>query len=151
MARFLGIDYGTKRIGLAVGDDSAGIASPLETIEVRGGTADHARQVTSVAQAYEVDAFVIGLPVNMDGTEGKQAKLTRRFGVALNATDPRPIHYFEEQLSSVAARELLRSTGLPRKKQKALEDTIAAQVILQEFLDAAAQQRRTQLEPPAGG
>lgn len=150
MARFLGIDYGTKRIGLAVGDDSAGVASPLETVEVRGSTADHARQVATVAQAYEVDAFVIGLPVNMDGTEGKQAKVTRRFGDELNAADGRPVHYFEEQLSSVAARELLRSTGLPRKKQKALEDAIAAQVILQEFLDARARERLSQAEPHAG-
>ncbi len=138
MARFLGIDYGTKRIGLAIGDDDAGVASPLETIEVRGSTADHACQVVGVAQAFEVDAFVIGLPVNMDGTEGKQAKITRRFGDKLFTVGGRPVHYFEEQLSSVTARELLRSTGLPRKKQKALEDTIAAQVILQEFLDARA-------------
>lgn len=150
MSRFLGIDYGTKRIGLAVGDDSAGVASPLETIEVRGGAADHARRVVDFAQAYEVDAFVIGLPVNVDGTEGKQAKITRRFGDQLEAADPRPIHYFGEHLSSVTARELLRSTGLPRKKQKAFEDTIAAQVILQEFLDAREQERLNQAKPPPG-
>ena len=77
MLRFLGIDFGTKRIGLAVGDDSAKLASPLTTIEARGSLVDHVGAVVAVAQDYGVDAFVVGLPKNMDDTEGEQAKITR--------------------------------------------------------------------------
>lgn len=135
MPRFMGIDYGTKRIGLAVGDTDAGVASPVETIEAHGGVADQVRAVGSAAQEYQVDAFVIGLPLNMDGTEGYQAKATREFGEALARSIGRPVHYWDERLSSRSARELLQPAGLTHKKRRAVEDSIAAQVILQGFLD----------------
>ena len=80
MQRYLGIDYGTKRIGLAVGDDGTGIASPIETIEAFSDVADLVRRIATVAEEYQADAFVVGLTMNMDGTEGEQAKITRRFG-----------------------------------------------------------------------
>ncbi|UCC29505.1 MAG: Holliday junction resolvase RuvX [Phycisphaerales bacterium] len=136
MPRFMGIDYGTKRIGLAVGDTDAGVASPAETIDARAGVTDQVRAVGSAAREYQVDAFVIGLPLNMDGTEGDQAKVTREFGEALARTTGRPVHYWDERLSSRSARELLQPAGLTHKKRRAVEDSIAAQVILQGFLDA---------------
>ncbi len=135
MLRFLGIDYGTKRIGLAVGDDDAGIASPLETVEARGTVADHVRQILSVAESYAVDAFVLGLPLNTDGTEAEQAKITRKFGEELRRIGGKAIYYRDEHLSSFSAQELLRPAGLSRKKRKAVQDAVAAQVILQAFLD----------------
>ncbi len=74
MTRYLGIDYGTKRIGLAVSDTGTDIASPLTAIDARGSVAAQARAVAEIATDYVADAFVVGLPLNMDDTEGRQAK-----------------------------------------------------------------------------
>jgi putative Holliday junction resolvase len=136
MIRLLGIDYGTKRIGLAIGDTETGIASPLRTVEAAGTTVDHVRAVLTAASDYEVDAFVVGLPLNMDGTEGTQAKITRVFGDALAQTTSRPVYYCDERLSSFTARELLEPAELSRKRVKRAENAVAAQVMLQDYLDA---------------
>lgn len=143
MPRFMGIDYGTRRIGLAVGDTDTGVASPVETIEACGVVTDQVRAVGTTAREYQVDALVIGLPLNMDGTEGDQAKVTRKFGEALARTTGKPVHYWDERLSSRHAQELLRPAGLTHKKRRAVEDSIAAQVILQGFLDARGQDEGT--------
>lgn len=135
MPRFLGIDYGTKHIGLAVGDADTGIASPIETIEPQGAITDQVKGVLVAALEYGVDAFVIGLPLNMDDTEGEQSRITRRFGDELARTSGKPVHYLDERLSSHEARELLQPSGLTRRKKKGVENSIAAQVILQGFLD----------------
>ncbi len=108
MPCFLGIDYGTKRIGLAVSDSDASIASPLAVIEVRGNLAEHTRAVVAAAREYEVDAFVVGLPKNMDGTESRQAKITRNFADELARTGSKPVHFWDERLSSFTAQELLQ-------------------------------------------
>ena len=136
MPRFLGIDYGTKRIGLAVSDPDATIASPLRTIQSRGDAGQDAMAVAAVAREYEVDELVVGLPLNMDGTEGEQAKICRTFGEALQRETGLPVSYCDERLSSFAADELLRPAELTRKKKKARRDRIAAQITLQSFLDA---------------
>lgn len=136
MTRYLGIDYGTKRIGLAIGDDVAKLASPITTLAAKGQFPDHAQTVWTAAGEYSIDAFVIGLPLNMDNTEGKQAKLTRQFGSKLSSLSGKPIHYFDERLSTIEARELLQPAGLTRKKRKAVQDAVAAAVLLQEFLEA---------------
>ncbi len=132
----LGIDYGSKRIGLAVGNTDGGIASPLATVQVRGSLADQIEAVVAYARQYEVSAFVVGLPLNMDDTEGPQARVTRRFGRELTRCTGQTVHYFDERLSSITADELLGQGELSRKKRKARHDRVAAQVILQGFLDA---------------
>jgi putative Holliday junction resolvase len=142
MQRYLGIDYGTKRIGLAVGDDGTRIASPIETIGAAGDVADLVRRIAAAAEEYQVDAFVVGLPINMDGTEGEQAKITRRVGDKLAHATGKGVHYFDERLSSASARELLQPADLTRKKRNAREDAVAAQVILQAFLDAQRAEQR---------
>ena len=136
MTRYLGIDYGTKRIGLAVSDPNTGIASPLTTIEVKGGLAHHVAAVAKYVGDYDVDALVVGLPLNMDDTRGEQAKVTQTFGDELSRAMGLPIHYHDERLSSVSAEELLLPAELTRKKKKVRLDSIAAQVMLQDFLDA---------------
>ena len=138
MPRFLGIDYGSKRIGLALSDHEAILALPLATVRPRGGLPNQVSAVLSFAKQYGVDAFVVGLPLNMDNTEGPQAKLTRAFGDELARTTGLPVYYFDERLSSVAAEELLRPAELTRKKKRARLDRIAAQVMLQGFLEARA-------------
>ena len=138
MPRFLGIDHGSKRIGLAVSDPGATLASPLTTIDAATNFSDQVAAVLTCAREYEIDAFVVGLPLNMDDTEGKQAKTVRRFGTELARISGKPVHYWDERLSSHAAEDLLRPAELTRKKHKARLDRVAALVILQGFLDAQA-------------
>lgn len=135
MATFLAIDYGLKRIGLAVGDDGSTVATPLRPIAGTGRVEDDVRAVLRAAEAYDLTAFVVGLPLNMDGTEGDQARLSRRFGDALARAAAKPVHYVDERLSSFAAEELVQPLDLSRKKRKARLDSIAAQTILNNFLD----------------
>ena len=133
--RICGIDYGTVRIGLAVGDLEGGIASPLATLNAPGNVDDQVRVIIEAAAAYDVGQWVVGLPLNMDDTEGPQAKTTRDFGRRLEAISGKTVHFFDERLSSVTADELLAPAELTRKKHKARRDRVAAQVILQSFLD----------------
>jgi len=138
MPTFLAIDYGRKRIGLAIGDSGTGVSSPIAPV---AGTGDEARDVASIVEAalsYGATEYVLGLPVNMDGTEGEQARITRRFGSKLKKAAKKPVHYWDERLSSSAAEEKLLDSGLQRKKRAARLDSVAAQNILQEFLDNLA-------------
>ena len=142
MTSYLGIDYGTKRIGLAISDPVGTLASPLATVEARGSLADHVRTVLKEADAYAYEEIVVGLPLNMDDTEGPQAKTTRAFGAQLARDSGKKVHYFDERLSSVEAQGVLRESDFTRKKRKARVDSLAAQIILQGFLDARSQQPR---------
>ena len=150
MTRFLGIDYGTKRIGLAVGDDETGIASPLTTVKGTGRVEQDVPAVLEPSGDYPIDAFVVGLPLNMDGREGKQAKLTRAFGDALAHSADLPVYYWDERLSSFAADELLREHDVAPRQRRGRQDRLAAQIVLQEFLDARVDRHsdeRTAEEP----
>ncbi len=148
MGRILGIDYGRRRIGLAISDVGEALASPLTTLEANGNAEDDARKVVEVADAEDATAFVVGLPLNMDGTEGPQAKLTRAFGARLERGAPgRPVTFWDERLSSFAADQLLAQADLTRAKRKKRRDPIAAQVVLQAYLDARGD--KTQLLPPS--
>ncbi len=138
MPTFLGIDYGKKRIGLAVSDAGGKMALPLTTVQAHGTLAQHAVAVIAACEDFDIDAFVLGLPLNMDGTEGPQAKLVRRFGAELHRAGGKPVHFWDERLSSRSAAELLQPAKLTRKKKKHALDTIAAKVMLQEFLDSLA-------------
>jgi len=135
MTCFLGIDYGSKRIGLAVSGGGA-IASPLDTLDVRGKLSEHVEAVIKRASEFDVEEFVVGLPLNMDDSEGEQAKVTRRFGEQLARRTGKTVHYFDERLTSREARETLRDAGMTRKKSKARIDRLAARSMLQSFLDS---------------
>lgn len=134
MTRYLGIDFGAKRIGLAVNDPGGPIVSPLATVPSHGGGVKCINAIASYAREYEVQELVVGLPLNMDGTEGPQAQQTRAFGHHLARVTKLPIHYFDERLSSVDASQRLADSDLTRKKLKARQDRVAAQVILEGFL-----------------
>jgi len=134
MARFLGVDYGGKRIGLAIGDDGLRIASPLGTIAA-GGEIEDVAAVLRWAEEQDADALVVGVPLNMDDTVGPQAELTRRFVAALRSKGGLPVHEQDERLSSFAADEALAAGGLSRRGRNSRRDKLAAQVILQAFLD----------------
>ncbi|MBN1347696.1 MAG: Holliday junction resolvase RuvX [Phycisphaerae bacterium] len=143
MPRYLGIDYGKRRIGLAVSDEMATLASPLATLPSTGSPCTDALNVIDVADRERVEIFVVGLPLNMDGSEGPQAKLSRAFADGLRAgSTARTVELWDERLSSFAADQLLDQTGLSPAKRKKRRDQIAAQVILQSYLDS--------LQPPEG-
>lgn len=139
MARYLGIDYGSKRIGLAVSDNDARIASPLRQVIENGNKSDVIQRIQKVVDEYEIDAVVLGLPLMMDGREEEQARRTRRFGEVLAKGLGLAVEYWDERLSSHAADRLLdEREELTAKGRKARRDALAAQVILQGYLDSRA-------------
>ena len=136
--KYLGIDYGLRRIGLAHGDDDTRIAFPLDTIDGRNDVTRDARNVTDRGAAEGAEAFVVGLPINMDGSEGDQAVLTRRFAAELERLSGLGVRFQDERLSSAAAHEAMDVAGLRRQKRKGLTDQLAARQILQAWFDQSA-------------
>ncbi len=136
MTRWAGIDYGRRRIGLALSDPGEKIASPGGVLDAVGTVSGDARQVLGWAAETEVEGFVVGLPLNMDGSWGPQAKLSQDFADRLRRLGSLPVELWDERLSSFQADELMQSAGLTSAKRKRLRDALAAQVILQSFLDA---------------
>ena len=135
MGSIVGIDYGRKRIGLAIADTESRIATPLTTIAGRNEVTRDARIVSDASQAEAVEAYVVGLPMNMDGTDSEQTRFTRRFASELGRLSGRPVHLQDERLSTYAASELLSEAGVSRQRRKEITDRIAAQQILQAWLD----------------
>ena len=136
--RFLAIDLGDKRTGLAVGDDITRIATPAEVLDVPRGEL-LLEVLAETVQEHAPDALVIGLPLNMDGTEGDRAKIVREFASELEALCAMPIHYQDERLTSYAADQQMARTGLTHKQKKQLRDALAAAEILRDFLDARSE------------
>jgi putative Holliday junction resolvase len=130
----MGIDAGEARTGLALGDDEARLATPLAIIETRGrGRAWLAREIARRASADGVEGFVVGLPLNMDGSHGPQARSAERLGEALRTESGLDVRYWDERLSSFLAEQ--RLAELPRRRG-AHADDLAAAVILQAYFDA---------------
>ena len=132
--RFLAIDLGNKRTGLAIGDDETRLASPLTVLQVARGEA-LIDAIGRVVKEQAPDAIVLGLPLNMDGTEGPQAKLTREFGEQLHKRCGLRVHYHDERLTSFAADQQMAGTGRTHKQKKRLRDALAAAEILRDFLE----------------
>ena len=130
--RYLAIDYGRKRIGLAICDQAEIIVSPLAVIEGQNGLIE---KIAGVIEAENVKAVVLGLPLNMDDSQGAQAKLTLQFAEQLKKAVDIPVHLQDERLSSFGAEEKLALTELSKAKQKKQLDAVAAAEILQAFLD----------------
>jgi len=144
MARLLGVDYGKRRIGIALSDPAEKIASPATTLNGTGTASKDARSVLEWAAEHDVAGFVVGLPVNMDGSLGPQAELSQDFANQLRRLGDLPVELWDERLSSFQADELMRAAGLRQTKRQRRRDALAAQVILQSFLDA----RRAAKESP---
>lgn len=133
--RYLAIDYGLKRLGLALCDRSETIVSPLCQLPVDVSLPDQIfAKLQEVIAEHGIDAVVVGLPLNMDDSEGEQAKVSRQFAEQLTKTMKIPVHLQDERLSSMAADEMLADSGLSKAKQKSKRDMLAACDILQEFL-----------------
>jgi putative holliday junction resolvase len=132
--RLLGLDVGTKTIGLALSDVMRRIATPLETIARKKFSLDAAR-LLELAKAHGVGGLVIGLPINLDGTEGPRAQSTRAFARNLGALTDLPMAFWDERLSTAAAERALLEADASRKRRAELIDKMAAAYILQGALD----------------
>ncbi len=132
MMRYLAIDYGTRRTGLAICDAAETIASPLSVIQ---GRKDLPKKIADIVAAEGVEAIVLGLPLSMDGTESAQTRLVLKFAEELKKHLDIPVHLHDERLSSFAAEEKLAAAEYSRgQKQKRL-DAVAAAAILEAFLE----------------
>ena len=135
--RYLGLDLGRARIGLALADDVLRTARPHSTVRRRSDEADLAA-IAGVAREFEVTRAVLGLPLNMDGTEGASARFARGFAVKLGEALGVPVELQDERLSTFEAEARLRERGVAARDQRALVDAEAAAVILQGWLDRSA-------------
>jgi putative Holliday junction resolvase len=132
--RFLGVDVGRARIGLALGDDVLWTARPLRVVARRADAATLA-DIAHSAREFEVDRAVVGLPINMDGSEGPAARHAREFAAKLAAALGVPVALFDERLSTFEADTRLREQGFSAKDRRSRVDAEAAAVILQGWLD----------------
>ena len=135
MKRKIALDVGDKRIGVAVSDLMGICANPRETYNRRGSVEEDAAYFADYAKKEDADAFVVGLPKNMDGTEGDRAKITREFGALLESVSGLPVIYQDERLTTVSAERMLIDADVRRDKRKKVIDKVAATIILQSYLD----------------
>jgi len=133
--RYLAIDLGDKRTGLAVGDDATRIPSPLTVIET-GNHDERLRRIGLAIREHHPDALVVGLPLDMAGTEGTPARHARVFADQLSQRFGLKTHLVDERLSSYAADQQMNGSGLTRKRKRARRDALAAAVILQAFFES---------------
>ena len=132
--RILGIDFGEKRIGLALSDPLGFTAQGLKTLE-RKNIKQVLSEITETVKKNEVGEIVIGLPINMDGSHGFQAEEVMKFVAQLEAAAGVPVKTWDERLTSREANRLMIEEGLSRKKQRANSDRMAATLILQNYLE----------------
>jgi putative Holliday junction resolvase len=135
MTRILGLDYGTRRVGAALSDPGRTMAFPVEVYGLRTPVLD-ARHYSELVQENEVERIVVGLPLHTSGREGNLASRVRTFGDWLAGATGRPVLYFDERYTTVEAEQRLLDAGLTRQRRKALRDQLAAQIMLQSYLDA---------------
>lgn|SRR5690606_14111583 len=137
MPRVLGVDYGERRIGLAISDPSATIAQPLPTLLRRRGKRPPVAAVAEIARDNDASEIVIGLPLTAEGEESEWTREVREFGEKLAERTGLPVSFLDERFTSARAERVIRSLGLPkrRREEKARVDALAAVLILQAFLD----------------
>lgn len=133
----LGIDYGDKRIGVAVSDPTNTVATPLDTLTRRAGKRPPLRRLEEIARDHEVDRLVVGLPLGLDGEENDWCAEVRAVGTKLAERLGAEVAFVDERMTSVRAERAVRSVGLPKRERekKGRIDAAAAQLILQAWLD----------------
>ena len=135
--RILGLDFGSKTVGVAVSDGLLLTAQGVETIERKDESKlrKTCARIEELIAEYEVTEIVLGLPKNMDNTEGERVEKTKAFGEMLERRTGLPVHYWDERLTTVAAEQILMESGVRRENRKAVIDKVAAGLILQGYLD----------------
>lgn len=133
MTRILGLDYGTRRIGVAVSDPLGLTAGPLEVLDATA--ADFDERLRNLAEGLGVELIVVGLPVGLDGREGQAAGDARRFAERVAAATGLPVEMYDERFSTVTAERALLESGMRRERRREARDRVAAAVFLQAYLD----------------
>ena len=137
MKHALGIDHGDARIGVAISDDLGMLAHPLETIHIKE-VADPIARIAALVASKDVGHIILGLPRNMDGSYGPAAEKVRAFAETLRAACGCEVKLWDERLTSVAAQRSLHEAGRKVKDSREVIDQVAAQLILQGWLDSQA-------------
>ena len=132
--RKMGVDYGDKRIGVALTDALCIISSPYEVFQ-NLSLEQSLQHLNDLIKQFNVDEVAMGLPLNMDGSEGERAKIHKDFGQKLSDLSGVKVVFVDERLTSAEAEELLIQSKVRREKRKELIDKIAAQIILQTYLN----------------
>ena len=135
MGRILGVDYGRRRVGIALSDETAMLAMPLLTVEVTD-VAGAIEAVKQIAAERRVSRIVVGLPLNMDGSRGPMAAEVDDFVKRLAEAAALPVDTYDERLSSGLVERVLVDADLSRARRKTVRDKLAAQVILQSYIDS---------------
>ncbi len=135
MARILAVDYGERRIGLAVSDELEMVASPLATLS-RHNDADAVERIAELVRKLQVSKIVVGLPVRTDGKQGEMEKRVRTFAEQLRQRTKVPVVLFDERFTTRIAEQVLLEADLSRRKRKQVRDRLAAVILLQSYLDA---------------
>lgn len=130
----LGLDYGSKRVGIAISTPDQSIASALETLH-RSQPAQDAKVLCKICKEYRIKGLVVGLPVHMSGDEGEKAKLAREFGEWASEATELPLAFWDERFTTTMAHNHLRESNLRPAKRKQHLDKLSAQFMLQAFLD----------------
>ena len=133
----LGLDFGSKTVGVAVSDGLLLTAQGVETIERKDENKlrKTCARIEELIAEYEITEIVLGLPKNMNNTEGERVEKTKAFGEMLERRTGLPVHYWDERLTTVAAEQILIESGVRRENRKAVIDKVAAGLILQGYLD----------------
>lgn len=133
--RIMGLDIGTKYIGVAISDETCILAQGRETIQRKSNDIALGR-IKELVEEYKVREIVVGLPVNMNGTSGERAEDSERFAARLEDATGLPVKLWDERLSTKEAEGVMISASVTRKKRKKVIDKMAAQLILQSYLDS---------------
>ena len=138
--RAMGVDYGKRRIGLAMSDPTGTLATPIDTLVRRKGKRPPLKRMAEIARERDVDMLVVGLPLDLKGSENEWCAEVRQVGDALALRLEVPVAYVDERFSSIQAEQAVRSIGLRKRarEDKARVDAAAAAVILQSWLDGEA-------------
>jgi putative Holliday junction resolvase len=139
LGRVLGVDAGERRVGVAMSDELRMLASPVTVLDRRNGLAPVLDELANMVRRENVSTLIIGLPLNADGSEGRQAKRARDFARTASRVIGLPAEMWDERLSTRAAEDILRAQGrnLKRVRQQGQLDAVAAAAILQDYLDHA--------------
>lgn len=134
--RILGLDYGSKTVGVAMTDALGMTVQPYKTIQRdrESKLRQTLSEIAEIVEQYQIEKIVMGLPLNMDDTEGDRAEKTRDFAEKLKLRVAVPIEFTDERLTTMEAEEILDQSGIPRSEQKKVIDQVAAQLILEQYL-----------------
>ena len=145
--RFLGLDIGNRRIGVAVSDELGLTAQPVLTLQRRRSRREDLRSLARLARRFGVAGIVVGNPLHLDGTESSQATKTRSFAAELKEISGLPIHMRDERLTTHKAHQLLYEAGQERQQHRRVVDQVAATLILQGFLDEVREEKQPVSKP----